>query len=149
MTRAVFVKGSEVRYVQTVSVGHHLFQADEPFDVGGRDAGPNPFELLLAALGTCTSITVRMYADRKGWPLEDVQVRLVYAPVPSENCDTSSEEAELVDGIQEELIVVGDLSEDQRSRLAEIAARCPVHRTLGSPISICTRLATQADDRNS
>ena len=142
MTRAVFVKGGEVRYVQTVSVDHHLFQADEPFDVGGRDAGPNPFELLLAALGTCTSITVRMYAERKGWPLEDVQVRLVYAPVPSENCDTSSGEAELVDGIQEELIVVGDLSEAQRRRLAEIAAKCPVHRTLGSPISICTRLTT-------
>ena len=149
MTRTVIVKGWEARYVQDISVGHHFFQADEPFDVGGRDAGPNPFELLLAALGTFTSITVRMYADRKGWPLEDVQVRLVYAPVPSENCDTSSEEAELVDGIQEELIVVGDLAEDQRRRLAEIASKCPVHRTLGSPISICTRLATQADDRNS
>jgi putative redox protein len=146
MTRVVVVKGGEARYVQNVSVGHHLFQGDEPFDVGGRDAGPNPFELLLAALGTCTSITVRMYADRKGWPLEDVQVRLAYAPVPYENCDTSSEEADLIDGIQEELIVVGDLSEAQRERLAEIAARCPVHRTLGSPISICTRLATQTAD---
>jgi putative redox protein len=149
MTRTVIVKGGEARYVQTVSVGHHLFQADEPFDVGGRDAGPNPFELLLAALGTCTSITVRMYADRKGWPLEDVQVRLAYATVQAEDCDTHRDEAELVDGIQEELIVVGDLAEDQRRRLAEIAAKCPVHRTLGSPISICTRLATQADDRNS
>ena len=146
MTRAVFVKGGEVRYVQTVSVGHHLFQADEPFDVDGRDAGPNPFELLLAALGTCTSITVRMYADRKGWPLEDVQVRLAYATVQAEDCDTRNDGAELVDGIQEELIVVGDLSEAQRRRLAEIAARCPVHRTLGSPISICTRLATQSVD---
>ena len=142
MTRAVIVKSGEDRYAQTILVGQHLFQGDEPFDVGGRDAGPNPYELLLAALGTCTSITVRMYAERKGWPLEDVQVRLVYAPVPSENCDTSSGEAELVDGIQEELIVVGDLSEAQRRRLAEIAAKCPVHRTLGSPISICTRLTT-------
>jgi putative redox protein len=142
MTRTVIVKGREARYVQDISVGHHFFQGDEPFDVGGRDAGPNPFELLLAALGTCTSITVRMYADRKGWPLEDIQVQLAYAPVPSENCDTSNEAAELVDGIQEELILVGDLSEAQRRRLAEIAARCPVHRTLGSPISICTRLTT-------
>src|SRR5690348_7123509 len=146
MTRVVVVKGGEARYAQDISVGHHLFQGDEPFDVGGRDAGPNPFELLLAALGTCTSITMRMYADRKGWPLEDVQVRLVYAPVPSENCDTSGEETELVDGIQEELIVLGDLSEAQRRRLAEIAARCPVHRTLGSPISICTRLTTPTAD---
>jgi putative redox protein len=146
MTRAVFVKSGEVTYVQTVSVGHHLFHADEPCDVGGRDAGPNPFELLLAALGTCTSITVRMYADRKGWPLEDVQVRLAYATVQAEDCNTRNDGAELVDGIQEELIVVGDLSEAQRGRLAEIAAKCPVHRTLGSPISICTRLTTRTAD---
>jgi putative redox protein len=94
MTRTVIVKGGEARYVQDISVGHHLFQADEPFDVGGRDVGPNPFELLLAALGTCTSITVRMYADRKGWPLEDVQVRLAYATVQAEHCDTHNDEAE-------------------------------------------------------
>jgi len=141
MTRAVIVKGGETRYAQTILVGHHLFHGDEPFDVGGRDAGPNPFELLLAALGTCTSITVRMYADRKGWPLQDVQVRLAYTTLPAGDCGTSN--TELTDGIQEELIVVGDLSEAQRKRLAEIAARCPVHRTLGSPIQICTRLAAQ------
>jgi putative redox protein len=143
MTRAVIVKSGDDRYAQTILVGHHSFHGDEPFDVGGRDAGPNPFELLLAALGTCTSITVQMYADRKGWPLEDVQVRLAYAMVQAGDCGTSNGEAQLVDGIEEELIVVGDLSEAQRKRLAEIAARCPVHRTLGSPIQICTRLAAQ------
>jgi len=143
MTRAVIVKSGEDRYAQTILVGHHSFHGDEPFDVGGQDAGPNPFELLLAALGTCTSITVRMYADRKGWPLEDVQVRLAYAMVQTGDCGTSNGEAQLVDGIEEELIVVGDLSEAQRKRLAEIAARCPVHRTLGSPIQICTRLVPQ------
>jgi putative redox protein len=143
MTRAVIVKSGEVRHAQTILVGHHSFHGDEPFDVGGQDAGPNPFELLLAALGTCTSITVRMYADRKGWPLEDVQVRLAYAMVQAGDCGTSNGGAQLVDGIEEELIVVGDLSEAQRKRLAEIAARCPVHRTLGSPIQICTRLAAQ------
>jgi len=141
MTRAVIVKSGEDRYAQTILVGQHLFQGDEPFDVGGRDAGPNPYELLLAALGTCTSITVRMYADRKGWPLEEVQVRLAYAMVQAGDCGTSN--SELVDGIEEELIVTGHLSEAQRKRLTEIAARCPVHRTLGSPIQICTRLAPQ------
>ena len=141
MTRAVIVKSGEDRYAQTILVGHHLFQGDEPFDVGGRDAGPNPYELLLAALGTCTSITVWMYADRKGWPLEEVQVRLAYAMVQAGDCGTSN--SELVDGIEEELIVTGHLSEAQRKRLTEIAARCPVHRTLGSPIQICTRLAPQ------
>src|SRR4030095_16524586 len=115
--------------VQTISVGHHNFQGDEPFDVGGRDAGPNPFELLLAALGVCTSITVRMYADRKGWPLEDVQVRLAYARVQTEDCGMSDREALIADGVEEELIVAGDLSEAQRERLAQIAAKCPVHRT--------------------
>jgi putative redox protein len=146
MTRAVFVRGGEVRYVQNISVGHHSFQGDEPFDVGGRDAGPNPFELLLAALGTCTSITVRMYADRKGWPLKDVQVRLAYASVSAEDCETSNGEAQLVEGIEEELIMVGDLSDAQRARLAEIAAKCPVHRTLASPIQICTLLASLTAD---
>ena len=120
MTRTVVVKGGVARYLQTISVGHHLFQGDEPFDVGGRDAGPNPFELLLAALGTCTSITMRMYADRKGWPLEDVQVRLAYATVQAEDCNTRNDGAELVDGIQEELIVVGDLSQSQPTSSAEL-----------------------------
>jgi putative redox protein len=143
MTRAVIVKSGADRYAQTILVGQHLFQGDEPFDVGGRDAGPNPYELLLAALGTCTSITVRMYADRKGWPLEEVQVRLAYAMVQAGDCGPSNGEAQLVDGIEEELIVTGHLSEAQRKRLTEIAARCPVHRTLGSPIQICTRLVTQ------
>src|SRR5215467_5661195 len=79
MTRAVIVRGGHGRYVQNISVGHHFLLGDEPADVGGQDAGPNPYELLLAALGSCTSITVRMYADRKGWPLEDVQIRLTFA----------------------------------------------------------------------
>ena len=132
MPKAVLAKGGEVTYVQTVSVGQHSFLADEPADVGGRDAGPNPFELLLAALGTCTSITVRMYADRKGWPLKDVQVRLAF--VDSADC-----------AIEEELLLVGDLSGDQYRRLIEIAGRCPVHRTLASPIPICTRGMLETD----
>jgi putative redox protein len=143
MTRAVIVNGGDDRYAQTILVGHHSFQGDEPFDVGGRDVGPNPLELLLAALGTCTNITVRMYADRKGWPLEGVQVRLAYSTLPAGDCGLSNSEAQLADGIEEELIVVGDLSEAQRKRLAEIAARCPVHRTLTKPIQICTRLVPQ------
>lgn len=130
MTRAVVVNDGQVNYVQNVSVGHHLFQADEPVDAGGVDGGPNPYELLLAALGACTGITVRMYAQRKRWPLESVQVRLTY----------------VMDAIEEEVSVVGDLSEDQRRRLIEIAARCPVHRTLNSPVQIRTRPAPQGSD---
>lgn len=126
MTRAVIVKGGDVSYIQNISVGHHSFLSDEPIDVGGRDAGPNPFELLLAGLGTCTSITVRMYADRKGWPLQDVQVRLAFVDA----------------GIEEEVSLIGDLSEEQYRRLIEIAGKCPVHRTLNSPLPIQTRRAS-------
>ena len=135
MTRAVLVKGGEVRYVQNISVGNHSFLSDEPIEVGGRDAGPNPYELLLAALGACTSITVRMYADRKGWPLHDVQIRLAF--VDSPNWASSDVRA----AIEEEVSLIGDLSEDQYRRLIEIAGKCPVHRTLSSPVPIQTRLA--------
>ena len=141
MTRAVIVEDGEVRYAQNISVGHHFFHADEPLEVGGRDAGADPYELLLAALGACIGITLRMYADRKQWPLEGVQVRLSYARMHAEDCATCDDEIKMVDGIEVEVLVVGDLSEDQRRRLMEIAERCPVHRTLSSPIQIRTRPA--------
>jgi len=89
-----------LRYAQSVSVGSHLLKGDEPVSVGGSDVGPNPYELLLAALGTCTSITVRMYADRKQWPLEDVHIELSYARVHAEDCAACDKEPKLVDGIE-------------------------------------------------
>ena len=144
MTRAVVVEDSGVRFVQNISVGHHLFQADEPVEVGGSDAGADPYELLLAALGACISITLRMYADRKQWPLEGVQVRLGFARMHAEDCAMCDDETRMVDGIEVEVSAVGDLSEDQHRRLMEIAERCPVHRTLSSPIPIRTRLTQRA-----
>ncbi|HXD30225.1 MAG TPA: OsmC family protein [Pyrinomonadaceae bacterium] len=143
MSKAVIVNDGLIRYVQNISVGHHLLQADEPVASGGSDAGPDPYELLLAALGACISITLRMYADRKQWPLDGVQVRLSYARVHAEDCATCDSEAKLIDIIDVEVSVVGDLSEDQHRRLLEIAGKCPVHRTLASPISIRTRPAPQ------
>ena len=86
MSRSVVVEAGRLRYVQGVLVGPHLLQGDEPVSVCGSDVGPNPYELLLAALGTCTSITVRMYADRKQWPLEGVHIELSYARVHAEDC---------------------------------------------------------------
>jgi putative redox protein len=146
MSRAVVVNGGRVDYVQNISVGHHLFPADEPVDSGGLDAGPDPYELLLAALGACVSITVRMYAERKQWPLESVQVRLTYARVHAEDCAACDGEPRLIDAIDVEVSVVGDLSGDQRRRLIEIAGRCPVHRTLTSSIQISTRPAPEGSD---
>jgi putative redox protein len=121
------------------SVGPHLLRGDEPSDAGGTDAGPNPYEFLLAALGTCTSITVRMYAERKQWPLEGVHIRLSYAGVHAEDCAECDTEVRMVSVIEMEISFLGNLSEDQQRRLIEIANKCPVHRTLTNTIQISTR----------
>ena len=146
MTRAVVVNGGQVNFVQNISVGQHLFQADEPVNAGGLDAGPDPYELLLSSLGACVSITLRMYAERKLWPLESVQVRLTYARVHAEDCAACDREVRLIDAIDVEVSVVGDLSGDQRKRLMEIAGKCPVHRTLTSSIQIRTRPALEGSN---
>jgi putative redox protein len=138
MSRNVYVNSGSIRFVQNVSVGAHAFQADEPSENGGNDAGPGPFELLLAALGACASTTVQMYADRKQWPVEAVHVRLSYAKVPA--ADPPDAETEMVDGIEMEISCSGDLSQDQLHRLLEIAGKCPVHRMLTSRLQIQTRL---------
>jgi len=141
VSRSVVVESGRLRYAQNISVGSHLLQGDEPVSAGGNDVGPNPYELLLAALGTCTSMTVRMYADRKQWPLEDVHIELSYARVHADDCTACDKELKLVDGIEMELSLVGELSQSQRQRLMEIANNCPVHRMLQSPIPIRARLA--------
>lgn len=137
----VRIDGGRLRYVQKITVGSHVLLADEPKDVGGADAGPNPYELLLAALGACAGITVRMYAERKQWPLEEVHVELSWARVHAEDCAECDTEVRMVDGIRMEISFSGDLSEEQRRRLLEIANKCPVHRTLSSPIQIHTQPA--------
>lgn len=142
MARDVLVIDGQVRYAQTISVGHHVLRADEPVSAGGRDAGPDPYELLLTALGSCMSITLRMYADRKQWPLEDVRIRLSYGRVYMDDCATCDGELKLTNAIEVQLALIGDLSEVQRGRFKEIAERCPVHRTLSSPIPIRTTLAS-------
>ncbi len=141
MSRSVVVEAGRLPYAQNISVGSHLLQGDEPVSAGGSDVGPNPYELLLAALGSCTSMTVRMYADRRQWPLEGVHIELSYARVHAEDCTACDLELKLVDGIEMELSLFGELSESQRQRLREIANKCPVHRTLESPIPIRARLA--------
>ena len=138
MARDVLVKGGQVRYAQTISVAHHLLQADEPVEAGGQDVGPDPYEFLLTALGACISITLRMYADRKQWPLEDIRVRLSYGREHVDDCAKSNGNLKWTDAIEVQLAMIGALSEDQLRRLQEIAERCPVHRTLSSPIRIRT-----------
>ena len=103
---------------------------------GGDDAGPNPYEFLLAALGACTAMTLRMYATRKEWPLRTVQVRLTHEKVYAEDSAECRSKEGLLDLIKREILLIGDLSHDQRQRLLQIANRCPVHQTLTSGVRI-------------
>lgn len=119
----------------------HALVADEPVDLGGTGAGPTPYDYLLTALGSCTAITVRMYADRKGWPLESVTVRLGRQRIHAKDCEECETENGRIDHIELELDLEGPLDDEQRQRLREIADRCPVHRTLDSEVWIQTRTA--------
>ena len=120
-------------YQQTVSNGRHTLIADEPQAMGGDDAGPAPFDFLLAALGSCTSITLRMYAQRKQLPLTHVSVALSH-----EKIDVDGQR---IDRIERHITLTGDLSDEQRARLLEIANKCPMYRTLQSDIRIDSQLA--------
>lgn len=141
MTRNVTVDDGAVRYSQSISAGSHLLRGDEPIEAGGSDTGPNPYELLLAALGSCASITVRMYADRKQWPLEGVHIELSYGATHADDSAACDTETMMITGIEMEVSFAGNLSEQQRERLLEIANKCPVHRTLTSRIQTLGTLA--------
>src|SRR5438874_1917361 len=115
-----------------VEAGQHTVLADEPTDAGGADSGPSPYDLLLAALGSCTVMTVRLYAGRKGWPLDDVSVTLAHDRIHAADCADCETGDGHVDRISREITLTGDLTAEQRDRLLRIAERCPVHRTLTS-----------------
>lgn len=134
------------RFQQVVRVRDHAFLADEPRDVGGDDIGPTPYDLLLAGLGACTAMTIRMYAGHKKWPLESVSVRLRHEKKHAEDCADCEQKGARLDHIEREVALVGPaLDEAQRARLLEIANRCPVHRTLHGDIRESTRLVPPDD----
>lgn len=137
----VTVRGSNATFAQEITAGQHHLRSDEPVSAGGTDTGPAPYDLLLAALGACTSMTVGMYARRKSWPLEKITVRLQHSKVHAKDCADCETQEVFLDRIDRELEFTGPLTPEQRLKLLEIAERCPVHRTLMSRINISSWLA--------
>ncbi len=133
--------GSEGFYTE-IKAGEHRFAADEPTSVGGTGFGPSPYGLLAAALGACTGMTLRMYADHKGWALYEVKVHLSHEKAYAEDCSDCADDQRKIDHISREIELSGDLDASQRTRLHEIADRCPVHGSLQEEIHITTKLRT-------
>jgi uncharacterized OsmC-like protein len=128
---------SSVGYLkQEISAGKHKLIADEPREAGGTDEGPNPYDLLLAALGSCTAMTLQLYAERKKWPLEKVEVSLTHNRIHAADCEDCQSKDGKITRIERFISLTGELTEDQKARLLEIAQRCPVHKTLTSEVSI-------------
>ncbi|MBI3224815.1 MAG: OsmC family protein [Mycolicibacterium cosmeticum] len=126
-------------YTQEIIAGDHRLSADEPRPVGD-DAGPTPYDLLLAGLGACTSMTVRMYADRKNWPLQQVRVTLRHSRIHAKDCAECETTIGWISSIDREIELTGDLDDTQRQKLMDIAERCPVHQTLTGEVRIATTL---------
>lgn len=121
---------------QEITAGSHKFFSDEPEEVGGSNSGPDPYSLLLAALGACTAMTLQMYARRKEWPLEKVEVSLRHSRIHAEDCEDCDTKSGKLERIERYISLAGPLSDEQKARLLEIAKRCPVHKTLASEVSI-------------
>ena len=133
----------EGKFTQRIAAGGHQLRADEPVSVGGDDSGPGPYDLVLAGLGACTSMTLRLYAERKGWPLSRVTVTLTHDKIHAEDCADCETKSGRLDRIERRLSIEGEVDDEQRARLLDIADKCPVHRTLESEVVVTTKL----DDR--
>ena len=134
------------RLQQEIKVGRHRLLADEPVAAGGLDSGPGPYDLVIAGLGACTSMTLRLYAERKALPLDRVTVRLTHSRIHAADCENCETKEGMLDRIDRVITLSGNLDEDQRKRLLEIADKCPVHRTLTSEIDIRTIEERAAED---
>ena len=138
----VLIKEINKKFLREVHADDHSWFADEPSKVGGDNLGPDPYEHLLAALGTCTSMTIRMYANHKGWPVDDIRVKLRHSREHKEDCEKTEDKHCKIEVIERELTIEGQLDEQQRNRLLEIADRCPVHKTLLNDMEIRTEYET-------
>ncbi|WP_282609367.1 alpha/beta fold hydrolase [Pelagibius sp. Alg239-R121] len=139
--RVVVRETGEGKFTQDIATEFYRLRADEPKSYGGDESGATPYDLLLGGLGACTSMTVRLYADRKGWPLEQVEVTLSHEKIHAEDCAECETKSGRLDQIERRLHLTGPLDDEQRARLLEIADKCPVHRSLESEIIVKTALA--------
>lgn len=134
----VIAKIDRSKYKTVVTTGNHQFISDEPVPYG-QDLGPTPYDFLLVALGTCVTMTLRMYADRKGWNLEEVEVHLEQSRIYANDCQDCESEDGYVHIIEKKLKFIGELTEEQKQRLLEISDKCPVNKTLINEIKILTK----------
>jgi uncharacterized OsmC-like protein/alpha/beta superfamily hydrolase len=143
----VVVRTGQEGFLTEINANGHALLADEPADVGGSGLGPSPYDYLLSALGACTGMTVRLYAARKNWPLEAVEVRLSHQKIHAQDCADCETKDAKIDEIRRELTLIGTLDAEQRQKLLEIAEKCPVHRTLHSPLRVVTTLTDPASSK--
>ncbi len=142
----VIVRGGESGFVTEITASGHVLQADEPLRAGGTDTGPNPYDLLLASLGACTSMTLRMFADRRGWPLAGVTVRLWHSRTYDTDCEGCVDKPVGIDQIAREIELAGPLSEEQQEALIQIADRCPIGQTLSRGVRVLPARAARISE---
>jgi putative redox protein len=145
----VVVRGKGNDFLQNVVAGKHQLRADEPVEVGGKDLAPNPYDYLLAALGTCTSMTIGWYARKKNIPVEDIRVSLWQSRIHAKDCEDCLTKDGMIHRIELEIAVTGNITAQQHKLLMEAAEKCPVHKTLSSEIDIKTRVAASASPSGS
>ncbi|SMB97056.1 OsmC family protein [Hymenobacter roseosalivarius DSM 11622] len=143
--KSVLVKVGADALLADVQAGRHTYVLDEPEEVGGQDRGPTPYDMLLSALGACTAITLRLYADQKKWPLEAIEVRLRHQRVHRTDCEQCEQEGRMLEEVEKELRLVGPLTAEQRQRLEVISQKCPVQKTLMSGLHIKTHLVPESN----
>ncbi len=136
----VIVHGTAAGFAQEIEIGSHELYADEPVSFGGTESGPSPYDLLLAALGSCTSMTIGFYARKRSWPLEKIIVSLRHSRIHAADCEDCETKEGKIDRIDLDIQLTGSLTDEQRAKLIEVAGKCPVHQTLTSEINIRTRV---------